>query len=177
MSNDSKAFVEFPRESILNLLRTVGNSGADGADLLRTGGAAAAESLGEALTGQLDGQDPADLPLDEFWRELETLFSRLGWGSIRQESLHPGVVSLVSPDWFEAEENHGDLPCCHFSTGLLAALLQRLAGSDIAAMEVECRGAGNAECRFLLGSPEALDELYEVIAEGGSFRDAIAALT
>src|SRR5690606_28227438 len=116
------------RGAILDLLRLVGNSGAEGADRLRTVGADAAAPLSAALREQLDGRDPSELPLDEFWRELNGLFGRLGWGSIQHDSVHPGVVAVVSSDWFEGEQNHGGQPCCHFSTGLLAALLQGLAG-------------------------------------------------
>ena len=178
MNDNAKALVELPRRTVAEILHSVNATGqaGDGAESLRTIGANAAESLSMFLRDQLGGRDPSELSADQFWRELGLLFESLGWGSLRSESLHPGVLSIVSGDWFEADQQHHDHPCCHFSTGLFAALLQALAGSEIAAMEVECRGAGEVECRFLLGSPEALDELYEGLARGTTFRDALAAL-
>ena len=179
MNSTAKALVELPRRTVAELLRAVNATAQpdEAADTLRAIGAGTAGSLGLSLRDQIGAADASELPADQFWRELGLLFESLGWGSIRQEDLHPGVFAIVSPDWFEAEQNHHAHPCCHFSTGLFAALLQELAGSEIAAMEVECRGAGDTDCRFLLGSPEALDELYEGLSRGTSYHDAIAALS
>ena len=40
-------------------------------------------------------------------------------------------------------------------------------------MEVECRSRGDARCRFLAGSPETLSMLYERMAQGASYADAL----
>jgi hypothetical protein len=43
-------------------------------------------------------------------------------------------------------------------------------------MEVECRSAGDARCRFLLGSADVMERLYESMAEGKGYEAAIEAI-
>jgi hypothetical protein len=40
-------------------------------------------------------------------------------------------------------------------------------------MEVECRSRGDARCRFLAGAPETLSTLYDRMAQGTSYADAL----
>ncbi len=54
---------------------------------------------------------------------------------------------------------------------MLASFLTALAdGSPIAVMEIECRGQGDAQCRFLTGSPETLGSVYEAVSRGEDYR-------
>jgi hypothetical protein len=41
-------------------------------------------------------------------------------------------------------------------------------------MEVECRSRGDARCRFLAGAPETLSLLYERMAQGSGYVEALA---
>ena len=41
-------------------------------------------------------------------------------------------------------------------------------------MEVECRSRGDARCRFLAGSPETLAALYERMAQGMAYAEALS---
>jgi hypothetical protein len=41
-------------------------------------------------------------------------------------------------------------------------------------MEVECLCRGDARCRFLLGSPDLLTHIYERMAAGMSYQEAMA---
>jgi hypothetical protein len=41
-------------------------------------------------------------------------------------------------------------------------------------MEVECRSRGDQKCRFLAGAPETLSVLYERMAQGAGYVEAIA---
>lgn len=153
-----------------------GRSAEDAALLLRELGYQAGEPLGAALARTAaDGADePGELPAEEFWRALAALFAEAGWGTLRYEPLHPGVGALVADDWAEAEPEGGAAhPTCHFSTGLLAGLLGRAAGGEVAVLEVECRSRGDDVCRFLFGAPDALDALYRRAADGAAWRDAL----
>jgi hypothetical protein len=40
-------------------------------------------------------------------------------------------------------------------------------------MEVECRSAQQARCRFLLGNPEALEAVYQAMSEGRDYSSAL----
>lgn len=120
---------------------------------------------------------PAALPADLFWPLLAGFFASLGWGPLELELPHPGVASLSSVEWAEAEREGGaGGPTCHLTTGLLADLLGRVAGADLAVMEVECRSRGDERCRFVLGGAEALEVLYERLVAGDTYREALGAL-
>jgi len=43
----------------------------------------------------------------------------------------------------------------------------------VAVMEVECRSRGDARCRFLAGSPETLSTLYDRMAQGTGYAEAL----
>jgi hypothetical protein len=66
------------------------------------------------------------------------------------------------------------VPACHITTGLFADLFGRVAGSAVAVLEVECRSAGHPRCRFLVGSPEVMDAVYEEMVRGVPYGDAVA---
>lgn len=134
-------------------------------------------AFAEWLVERGEGGAPSDLAAERFWPLLAGFFSSLGWGSLALELPHPGVVSLSSPAWAEAHEGSGARqPTCHLTTGLLSDLLGRVAGTDLAVMEVECRSRGDRQCRFLLGGPEALGMLHERLRGGASYGEALEAL-
>jgi hypothetical protein len=60
---------------------------------------------------------------------------------------------------------------------VLANLLGQVADADVAVLEVECRSRGDAHCRFLYGSPDALDAVYSRVAAGEEPGYAIAQLS
>ena len=68
-------------------------------------------------------------------------------------------------------------PSCFFTTGMLANLLGQAAGGDVAVLEAECRSRGDERCRFLFGSPAALDALYTRLRAGEDIQESITALT
>lgn len=117
-----------------------------------------------------------NLESDAFWSSLDELFQQLGWGRVDHERLHPGVIAIASPDWFESRSREADQPCCHFTVGALADLFRRVAGMEVAVLEVRCQAAGASECRFLIGSPDALESVFDRIADGGHYREAVASL-
>lgn len=172
------SLAQMPKETLAAILRAVGEGleGDVAAGRLRSLGAASAASLVAALGERLTEQDLSQVPAERFWSEFGLFLEEMGWGTVQQESLHPGVLSVESTDWFEAVGARNDHPCCHFTTGVFAELLRIVSDADIAAMEVECLSCGDAHCRFLVGSPVALDELYEGLADGVTVSDAVAAL-
>ncbi|MHB1169514.1 MAG: V4R domain-containing protein [Longimicrobiales bacterium] len=147
-----------------------------GEDAAATALRAAGHAAGDALHATLVAGD-ADAPADRFWQRLTQLFQSRGWGVLRHEDAHPGVGALASADWVEADAFAGAMrPSCFLTTGLLANLLGRVAGQEVAVLEVECRSRGDAQCRFLFGSAQALDAVYSHVARGENARDTLASL-
>ena len=121
--------------------------------------------------------DPGSLEPDSFWERLSDFFASQGWGQLRFERLHPGIASLSSEEWAEAEPaGSATYPSCHFTTGLLADLLGRASGADLAVLEVECRSRGDAQCRFLIGGWDALERVYGDLSEGAPYAESIQRL-
>ncbi|MEX2283648.1 MAG: V4R domain-containing protein [Gemmatimonadota bacterium] len=163
-----------------SLIHEVGPDAA--ASSLRAAGYAAGDALFVALTqpfsaaGEANAQAVGEIPADAFWRRLSQLFSTRGWGSLSHSPAHPGVGALETSNWVEAVPYSEPRPSCFFTTGLLANLLGRAAGEDIAVLEVECRSAGHHNCRFLFGAPVTLDTLYGRLRTGEAVDSSIAAL-
>ena len=117
------------------------------------------------------------LPVERFWGHLSAFFSSLGWGRLEQARAHPGIVSLSSEEWVESAGQDGaGHPACHLTTGLLADLLGRIAGDELAVLEVECRAASAQRCRFLVGSEAVLHRVYEAMRQGQSYAEALDGL-
>jgi hypothetical protein len=56
---------------------------------------------------------------------------------------------------------------------MLADVMGRVSGEQVAVMEVECRSKGDSICRFLSASPTTLQEVYEKMAAGMSYGEAL----
>ncbi|HSJ25446.1 MAG TPA: 4-vinyl reductase [Longimicrobiales bacterium] len=134
------------------------------ADALRSAGHAAGDAFFEILTA---GEVTGDQPAEAFWKRFSQLFASRGWGTLRYSEVHPGVGALDATAWAEARaDNTAEQPSCHFTTGMLANLLGRVAGADVAVLEVECRSRGDSRCRFLFGGTDAVFAVYERLATG-----------
>lgn len=156
-----------------------GRSPVEAATLLRQVGYESGEAFHAALEDHLareGGAAPDALPAEEFWSAFGRLWEEMGWGTLRHVQLHPGVGALDASDWAEAKGEEREHPGCHFTTGVLADLLSRVAGSEVAVMEVECRAAGDGRCRFLFGGVEALGEVYRGMTEGLPYAEAVERL-
>ena len=57
---------------------------------------------------------------------------------------------------------------------MLADFFGRLAGAQLVPMEVECRSMGHERCRFLLGSAETIQHVYDGMTQGVAYDDALA---
>ena len=147
-------------------------------DLAREVGFQSGEGFLAALEARLGhaAGETGGVAAEEFWERLSDFFVGAGWGALESERLHPAILSLSSASWAEAEGRASGHPACHLTTGILADVLSRVAGSDLAVMEVECRASGASVCRFLIGNVEALDRVYRALQTGQPFREAVAAL-
>ena len=167
--------------SVLRQLLEENGSATEAATLLREAGYRAGEGFmtawEETVGAQGEDQSSAALSPDEFWTSLSEFFQRSGWGTLRFSALHDGVGAMDSSDWMEADAlTPAAHPGCHFTTGLLADLLQRISGVEAAVLETECRSHRDARCRFLFGNSETLDFVYERMRVGLSCEAAIGEL-
>ena len=155
------------------------DTGAAAAAYLQEAGYAGGGALFEAFRQWLAARGigtPESLSVDGFQHEATEFFRQAGWGSLRVGALHDTVATLDSNDWGEALAEGGmETPSCHLSAGMFADFFGRVADAPLAVMEVECRSAGNARCRFLLGSTDVMTQVYDEMARGAGYEDAIAA--
>jgi predicted hydrocarbon binding protein len=148
-----------------------------GADTAARALAAAGHAAGTALFSQLSPDDISAVSEASYWRKLSQMLRARGWGTLVHSEVHHGVGALTATDWVEAdEEAQANRPSCHFTTGMLANLLGNTARSPVTVLEVECRSRGDAHCRFLFGSEEALQNLYHGVLNGASTETALAEL-
>ena len=155
------------------------DAGLSSAAWFQEAGYAGGAALFEAFRGWLDARDalaPESLSLEEFQHLAAEFFQETGWGSLTVGSLHDTVATLDSPDWGEASPGAGmEFPCCNLSAGMLADFFGRLAAAPLAVMEVECRSTGADRCRFLLGSAEVMQAVYDGMSQGQRYDEAVAA--
>jgi predicted hydrocarbon binding protein len=160
------------------------------AALMRDSGPAAAgylQEAGYAGGGQLfdafrqwlasrGAAEPESLSIEGFQREATEFFRVAGWGSLEVGALHDTVATLDSVDWGEATaEPTLEQVGCYFSSGMFADFFGRVADAPLAVMEVECRSAGAPRCRFLLGSTEVMQAVYDGMSQGYGYEDAVSA--
>jgi len=120
---------------------------------------------------------PESLAAPDFQQRATEFFTQLGWGSVVMDTLHASVLAVDSPDWAESSPGSGmQFPACYLSAGMLADFFSRLAGAQLVSMEVECRSMGHERCRFLLGSAETMQYVYEGMAQGVAYDAALAGM-
>lgn len=154
------------------------DTGLQAASYLQEAGFAGGEELyaefAEWLVATRGVERPADLDAQFLSEVLAQFFAELGWGQLTARTLGQSVLALDSSEWAEAaDEGRGEFPSCHLTCGLLADFFGRLSDGLVAVMEVECRTRGDARCRFLAGAPETLSTLYDRMAQGSSYTDAL----
>lgn len=164
---------------VLHQLRAVleRDTGLQAASYLQEAGFAGGEELfaefSEWLLATRGVERPAQLDARYLSEILSQFFSELGWGTLTAQPLG-AVMALDSAEWAEAsDEGRGEFPSCHLTCGLLADFFGRLSDGLVAVMEVECRTRGDARCRFLAGAPETLSALYDRMAQGTGYAEAL----
>jgi predicted hydrocarbon binding protein len=145
--------------------------------VLQEAGYAAGDELYDAWTGWLAERtgvtDPGQLDERHLSHQLSAFFAGLGWGHLSVVQLG-AALAVDAAQWAEADPESGTVsPACHVTAGMLAGLLGRLAGGHVAVMEIECRSRGDERCRFLAGSPETLQAVYDGATAGRDYRDVL----
>jgi len=153
------------------------DTGASAAGYLQEAGYAGGQALFDAFRGWLATRGrgaPESLSVDAFQREATEFFRQAGWGSLALGAMEDVVATLDSSDWGEADPAGGaELPSCHLTSGMFADFFGRLADAPLAVMEVECRSRGDQRCRFLLGSTDVMQRVYEGMAAGEEYAQAV----
>ena len=174
--------VGFTRDALVTLRSVLfRDAGANAAAYLQEAGYAGGKPLLGAFgqwcsrhgLGAPEGMDAA-----EFQARAAEFFGELGWGAISVGTLHDSVLTIDSRDWAEADSKITmDYPGCYLSAGMLADFFGRVAGAQLVVMEVECRSMGSDRCRFLVGSAETIQHVYDGMTQGTSYEATLAKMT
>jgi len=180
VTTERRDMLTVTRASLLSLRAALLRSGdAQAAVTLQEAGYAGGAALFESFRAWLSERTHVDieqLDVDAFQHRASEYFSENGWGTLHVGTIDEVVATLDSPDWGECDVNLGaQQPSCHLTTGMFADLFGRLAGAPVAVLEVECRSAGQDRCRFLVGSPEVMDAVYEEMGRGKDYEGAVRA--
>lgn len=153
------------------------DAGGGYATYLQEAGYAGGETVFAAFRDWLTarGADAPDaLPFDAFGTQAGAFFGDSGWGRIDVTRIRDVAATIDSPDWAEADPNARlEQPGCHFTSGLFADFFGRVASSPLAVLEVECRSCGADHCRFVVGSADIMQHVYDRVAAGGDYLGAL----
>jgi predicted hydrocarbon binding protein len=172
------ALVAMTRDSLAALRAAMFRDvGPNAAAMLQEAGYAGGQAMFEAFANWLAARGlptPEALPVNNFAARATEFFRDAGWGSIELGSLE-SVATVDSGDWAEGNPAFPlEFPGCYYTSGVMADFFGRLAGEPLAVMEVECRSMGGDRCRFLIGSGETLQHVYDEMAQGVSYEQAVA---
>lgn len=172
------ALVALTRDS-LTALRTAlfRDVGPSAAALLQeagyAGGAAMYDAFGRWLAVRGLGE-PDALAATEFGLRATEFFGDTGWGAIELGTLD-SVATIDSPDWAEGDPASPlEFPGCYYTAGVFADFFGRLAGEPLSVMEVECRSMGAERCRWLVGSGEMMQHVYDAMGQGIGYDQALS---
>ena len=135
-------------------------------DAVRDAGYAAGQALFDHFSAWLADRSehgPDNLIDDRFPILLREYFFEIGWGLVQLASLSEAVMVLDANNWGEAAD---DASGCPVSTGLFAGFFGRLADAPISVLEVTPESASGGQCRFLLGSVDVLNYVWEAMERG-----------
>jgi len=175
------SMVGLTRDALTTLRRVLfRDAGANAAAYLQEAGYAGGPALYESFKrwNASNGHAvPETMTAPDFEQRATEFFSALGWGHVRVGVLHDSAVTFDSSDWAEADPASAmQYPGCYLSAGLLADFFGRIAGAQLVAMEVECRSMGSGRCRFLLGSAETIQHVYDEMTKGVAYEQALGAM-
>lgn len=153
------------------------DAGANAASYLQEAGYAGGSALYAAFAAWCASRGvtvPENLATAEFELHAASFFAELGWGTVTVGTLHDSVMTVDSANWAESDPASAmQFPGCYLSAGLLADFFGRIAGTPLAVMEVECRSMGSERCRFLLGSAETMQHVYDGMTQGVAYDAAL----
>jgi predicted hydrocarbon binding protein len=175
----ANGFVALTRDGLLALRAALfRDMGATAAAAMQEAGYAGGGAVFDAFARWLQVQgapSPEALPAAEFSARAAEFCRDLGWGPFEVASLD-GAVAVDTSVGSEADPSHPlEFPGCYFTAGTFAEFFGRLAGQPLAVMEVECRSMGAERCRFLIGTAETMQHVYDEMGRGVSYVDALHA--
>jgi predicted hydrocarbon binding protein len=135
-------------------------------DTVRDAGYQAGQALFEQFghwLADLGEASPTELADARFPSLFEAFFHSHGWGRVEVTPLSDAVMMLDAFDWGEAADSDGG---CLVSTGLFAGFLGRLADAPLSVLEVDPDESGPGRCRFLVGSVDVLDYVWDAMQRG-----------
>ena len=173
--------VALTRESLLALRAALFRDvGPNAATALQEAGYAGGPALYDAFSRWVAARgfgSPENLPAVEFGAYATEFLHELGWGSIEIGSLGD-AATIDAAEWAEADPAYPlDFPGCYYSAGMFADFFGRLAGEGVAVMEVECRSMGASRCRWLVGTAETMQHVYDEMGRGVAYDEALTAST
>lgn len=173
------ALLAMTRDSLLALRAALFRDlGPNAAALLQEAGFAGGGALYDAFSAWLAERGlgtPENLAASDFATRATEFFRDAGWGSISLGALD-SVATIDSSDWAEGDPgNPMEFPGCYYTSGVLADFFGRLAGESMSVMEVECRSMGAERCRFLVGSGEVMQRVYDEMGNGVPYEEAVRA--
>jgi len=166
---NTNSLVAISRES-LNALRATlfRDLGGTAATYLQDAGFTGAAQIYAAFERWLQargGPSADQLTPDDFASNAADFFAASGWGTLQFSTGENGVAVIDSTDWAESVPADGsELSGCYFTTGLLADFFGRITAAQVSVMETECRSMGAPRCRFIVGTPERLQQIYDEMA-------------
>lgn len=150
----------------------IGEGGALTPDAFRDAGFTTGEALFDHFADWLSQRGesgPATLTDERFQQVVGEFFESLGWGRVTVSTVSEAVLALDATEWSESAHQGGG---CLISTGLFAGFFGRLAEAPISVLEVAPPHDAPGQCRFLLGSVDVLDYVWEAMERGISWENA-----
>lgn len=138
--------------------------GGNAATYLHEAGHGGAGAIYEAFTKWLDargGPSPSDLALDDFAAAVGEFFAASGWGNMGFSVGEKGIAQMESSNWAESQNGAASQMPCYFTTGVLTDFFGRITDAHVSVMETECRSLGHERCKFLIGTPERIQQVYD----------------
>jgi predicted hydrocarbon binding protein len=167
----SHSLLAISKESVVALRSSLARDlGANAATYLQDAGYGGAAPIFEAFSQWLKargGPAPDQLALDDFAAAMGEFFAASGWGTLGFAVTESGVASVESSNWAEANPSDGTQLTCCFTSGIFTDFFGRVTDAQVAVMETECRSLGYERCKFLIGTPEKLQQEYDRLYGAG----------
>jgi predicted hydrocarbon binding protein len=161
----SHSLLAISQESLAALRASLARDlGGNAATYLHEAGYGGAGAIYEAFTkwlGARGGPSPSDLALDDFAAAVGEFFATSGWGTMGFSVGEDGIAKIESTNWAESSSGAGSQLPCYFTSGILTDFFGRITDAPVSVLETECRSLGHERCKFLIGTPEKLQQVYD----------------
>jgi predicted hydrocarbon binding protein len=161
----SHSLVAISKESLTALRASLARDlGGNAANYLHEAGYGGAGAIYEAFSKWLTargGPAPSELALDDFAKAVGDFFAASGWGTMGFSVDQGGTAAIESTNWAESADSAGSQLPCYFTSGILTDFFGRIADAPVSVLETECRSLGHERCRFVIGTPEKIQQVYD----------------